>query len=412
MKVVFINKSDTRGGAAVVTLRLVQALRARGVDARMLVAEKNTGHDYVAPAAPDWRLKWSFLADRLPLLLCNGFRRSTLFQVDAALSGLPLHRHPWVQEADAVVLGWVNQGLLSLRGIRRIGRLGKPLLWVMHDMWCMTGVCHHAHRCRSCLDCCGNCPLLGGGAGTCDLSTTLWKRKRRLYNDIDIQFVAVSRWLADRARESSLLGSERVAVVPNAFPEVRDLPARPERPTHIIMVAARLDDPIKGLPLLAEATKAMRRLDSERAGTLHLDLVGEVRDLSRLDDLALPYTLHGTVADKSRLKELYARAGAVVSPSLFETLPGTLVEGQALGALPVAFDRGGQRDIIDHLDTGYLADWDEDPRRAGENLARGLLWALDRAAEPGMAQRLHDSVNRKFAAPAVADAFIHLIQNQ
>lgn len=336
MKVVFINKSDTRGGAAVVTLRLVQALRARGVDARMLVAEKNTGHDYVAPAAPDWRLKWSFLADRLPLLLCNGFRRSTLFQVDAALSGLPLHRHPWVQEADAVVLGWVNQGLLSLRGIRRIGRLGKPLLWVMHDMWCMTGVCHHAHRCRSCLDCCGNCPLLGGGAGTCDLSTTLWKRKRRLYNDIDIQFVAVSRWLADRARESSLLGSERVAVVPNAFPEVRALPARPARPTHIIMVAARLDDPIKGLPLLAEATKAMRRLDSERAGTLHLDLVGEVRDPSRLDDLALPYTLHGTVADKSRLKELYARAGAVVSPSLFETLPGTLVEGQALGALPVA----------------------------------------------------------------------------
>ena len=156
----------------------------------------------------------------------------------------------------------------------------------------------------------------------------------------------------------------------------------------------------------------MRRLDSERAGTLHLDLVGEVRDPSRLDDLALPYTLHGTVADKSRLKELYARAGAVVSPSLFETLPGTLVEGQALGALPVAFDRGGQRDIIDHLDTGYLAEWDEDPRRAGENLARGLLWALDRAAEPGMAQRLHDSVNRKFAAPAVADAFIHLIQNQ
>lgn len=412
MKVVFINKSDTKGGAAVVTLRLVQALRARGVDARMLVAERNTDFDYVALAAPDWRLKWSFLADRLPLLLCNGFRRSTLFQIDAALSGLPLHKHPWVREADAVVLGWVNQGLLSLHGIRRIGQLGKPVLWVMHDMWCMTGVCHHAHRCRSYLDCCGNCPLLGGGAGTRDLSTTLWKRKRSLYHDVDIQFVAVSRWLADRARSSSLLGSERVAVIPNAFPEVGDLPERPSRPTHIIMVAARLDDPIKGLPLLAEATRALHRLDPDRANALHLDLVGEVRDPAQLQDLALPYSLHGTVADKARLKELYARAGAVVSPSLFETLPGTLVEGQALGAVPVAFDRGGQRDIIDHLDTGYLAEWDEDPRRAGENLARGILWALDHAAQPGVAQRLHDSVKRKFAAPAVADAFIHLIENQ
>ena len=39
MKVAIINRSDERGGAAVVSARLMEALRAKGVDARMIVAE-------------------------------------------------------------------------------------------------------------------------------------------------------------------------------------------------------------------------------------------------------------------------------------------------------------------------------------------------------------------------------------
>lgn len=35
-KVVLINHSDTLGGAAIVTFRLMQALRQQGVDARMV----------------------------------------------------------------------------------------------------------------------------------------------------------------------------------------------------------------------------------------------------------------------------------------------------------------------------------------------------------------------------------------
>lgn len=41
-KVVLINHSDTRGGASVVTYRLMQALSRAGVDARMIVMHKGT----------------------------------------------------------------------------------------------------------------------------------------------------------------------------------------------------------------------------------------------------------------------------------------------------------------------------------------------------------------------------------
>ena len=43
MKVVIISRSDDTGGAAIVSLRLMDALRARGVDARMLVCVRHPG---------------------------------------------------------------------------------------------------------------------------------------------------------------------------------------------------------------------------------------------------------------------------------------------------------------------------------------------------------------------------------
>lgn len=413
MRVTFINKSDSLGGAAVVTLRLVEALRGIGVDARLLVAHRATDHEYVAEAAGKWRMKYAFLADRLPLLARNGFSRRTLFSIDAARAGLPLWRHPWVREADIVAPGWINQGMLSLNGIRRLADMGKPVVWTMHDMWCMTGVCHHAHSCRGYMQGCGHCRLLGICASASDLSARVWKRKQKLYSRGGICFVAVSNWLARKAAESSLLGDERVEVIPNAFPVTPAslLPAASATPSgHIMMVAARLDDHVKGMPLLVEATKAICRMDSGAHRRLHLDLVGDIRDTSALSGLALPFTLHGRIADGSRLRQLYGKASAVVSPSLFETLPGTLVEGQDMGAVPVAFDSGGQADIIDHLHTGYLAVKENDARRSGENLAQGILWAVEASASESVRNAMRRSVETRFGAEAVARRYLQLFE--
>ena len=40
MKIVILNTSDSKGGAAIVSLRLMRALCAAGMDARMLVVDR------------------------------------------------------------------------------------------------------------------------------------------------------------------------------------------------------------------------------------------------------------------------------------------------------------------------------------------------------------------------------------
>lgn len=412
MRITFINKSDSLGGAAVVTLRLVEALRAAGADARMLVTHKGSDKEYVALAASHAKIKRDFLADRLPLLLNNGFSRSTLFQIDAARAGVPLYRHPWVTDADAIVLGWINQGVLSLDGIRRLATSGKPLLWTMHDMWPLTGVCHHAYSCRGFERRCGECRLLGRCAAAHDLSHSVWERKRRLYEAADIRFIAVSRWLAERCKASSLLRNASVEIIPNAFPlSGAPLPTAADKEPRLMMVAARLDDPVKGLPLLVKATQRLRALAPQQCRKLHLDLVGELRHAEALNGLAIPYTHHGSITDRTALQRLYARAAAVVSPSLFETLPGTLIEGMEMGAVPVAFDSGGQKDIVDNGTTGFLAPRTGDADTDSAAFADTILGALELARLPDTPQRLRRSVASRFSADAVAHRYLSLIQS-
>ena len=120
-----------------------------------------------------------------------------------------------------------------------------------------------------------------------------------------------------------------------------------------------------------------------------------------LDRLRFHYSYLGRINDRTLLRQLYANAKVVISTSLYETLPGTLIEGQAAGCIPVSFDRGGQRDIIEPKVNGYLAEY-----KNPQSVANGILWAL---SQDNDRRELHEEVKRKFSSEVVADRYINLI---
>lgn len=406
MKITLVNHSDTRGGASVVTLRLMDALRREGADARMIVIHKETSSPYVSKLVPEWRHTIRFLSEHLRIFLHNGFSREHLFKVSIATAGMPLHRHPWIKDADIVALNWINQGMLSFRGIEAIHSMGKPIVWTMHDMWNLTGICHHAGTCDRFKTACGNCPLLRNGKIRDDLSRTTWQRKMRLYSQVPIRFVAVSNWLAQKCRQSPLMSGQKIHVIPNAFP-IEKFPVAPilsrkeaglpEGKKIIVMGAARLDDPIKGLPIAIDALNMLRRDDSVAV------FFGKLRDPAAFDRLHFPFMHIGPISDTDRLQSLYAHASVVLSTSLYETLPGTLIEGMSSGCQPVTFGRGGQSDIVDHLSTGYIAEY----MSAGD-IANGIDQALSLNADR---TRLHDMIASRFSSQTIARRYIELFSD-
>jgi glycosyltransferase involved in cell wall biosynthesis len=403
MKVLLVNHSDSLGGASVVTYRLMLALRDAGVDARMLVSRRSTDNQYVEVAASPRAVKAGFLAEALTNFAgCRS--RANLFKVDSATFGLPLHRHPLVKQADVVILNWVNQGMLSLREIERID---KPVIWTMHDLWCATGVCHHVEQCDSYKRSCGNCPLVTLPYSS-DISHSTFRRKQRLYANKDITFVAVSNWLAERCRESALLHNAHIETIPNAFP-IEQFPldatltraqlGLPEGRKLIVMGAARLDAPIKGFDIAIDALNEFsNRVEAKDAIAV---FYGEIRRPELLDSLRMPHIHLGTISDRTRLASLYAHATAVISTSHYETLPGTLIEGQAAGCFPIAFDRGGQRDIITSPEVGWLAEYPS-AQSIADGISHAMATQIDRTA-------LRQNVITNFSAPAIAKRYIDLI---
>ena len=313
-----------------------------GVDAGMLVVDRQTDSPDVHLASSRAAIRVPFLAERLKIFAANGFNRQDLFKVDTASDGLPLDRHPLVREADVICLNWVNQGMLSLRGLKRLLDLGKPVVWTMHDMWNMTGICHHAGECDGWQSHCGNCPLLGARASKGDLSARVHRRKANIYQgdlmgEGRLHFVPVSNWLAEHARRSSLLAGMPISVIANAFPVPNGMPEHVGGGDkfNIVMGAARLDDPVKGLPILVEATRILAARYPEEASGMRLTTFGTLRDPEALAGVAIEHHHLGRISGEENVRDVYCHGDAVVSTSLYETLPGTLVEGQVYGCVPV-----------------------------------------------------------------------------
>ena len=408
--IVLVCTSDLLGGAAVVTYRLMNALKKLGVKASMLVMNKFSDDPDVHVIGSRLSRKIKFVAERGYIFTHNGFNRADHFKVSVANTGFDISRHPLVKEADAVILSWINQGLLSLADIRRLAATGKRLAWVMHDMWCMTGACHHAQDFHGFKEHCGNCRYFYDEKKEKDLSYKGISRKEALYNSIPgLKFVAVSSWLRDRANDSRLLQGRDLHLIANAFP-AEDFYISPkgiELPDEIdfskkliIMGAARLDDPIKNFPLAVSSLNRLVEMDCRLAEGCQAVFFGDIRDKTYLDDLKMPYVYLGPVSNRSMITELYARSTVVLSTSLFETLPGTIIEGMSAGCTPVTTGNGGQRDIVEHGFTGYITGNDSD------EIASALIVALK---VPFDRRLQHEATKSRFSDEVIAQRFIELL---
>jgi glycosyltransferase involved in cell wall biosynthesis len=269
--------------------------------------------------------------------------------------------------AKLVHLNWVGTSLLR---IEELARLNVPVVWTLHDAWPFTGGCHYTGDCERFKQQCGNCPQLASAVED-DLSRALWRRKQRAFARMDLTVVAPSRWLAQLARQSSLLLGRRVEVIPNGldtdvFKPVDKNAAKAYfgvDPAHpVLLFGARwLTDRRKGGDLLRDA---IARLDFPCT----LLVFGEGDPLLPATALVAVRVL-GNLSDDISLALVYSAADVFVCPSREDNLPNTVAEALACGTPCAAFDVNGLPDMIEHMRTGWLAK----PFDAGD-LAAGIKW--------------------------------------
>lgn len=409
MNVLIINTSEKTGGAAVASNRLMNALNNNGVKARMLVRDKETDEITVSPIGHHWRSQWAFLWERLCIFFHLRFKRKHLFEIDIANAGLDVTKTRYFKEADIIHLEWINQGYLSLKGIRKILDSGKPVVWTMHDMWAATGICHITMDCQRYTSACGHCPYLPGDSSE-DLSSKVFKRKKRILDNHSITFVACSKWLAGQAASSSLFHRQKVLSIPNPIDthlfrkeskvDARNKLGLPPHKKYILFAAQRATNVNKGMNYLVEACAKVVADHPDFKEKVGIVILG-----GHADEFEQSFGMHvyplGYVSDSHKIVDVYNACDVFCLPSLSENLPNTIMEAMACGVPCIGFKVGGIPEEIDHLKNGYVAKY-----RDSGDLAHGIHWILDEADYELLSRNAVDKVAANYSQRSVAMKYI------
>ena len=204
--------------------------------------------------------------------------------------------------------------------------------------------------------------------------------KRRAWAGLNLTIVCPSRWLADCARSSVLLGRQRIEVIPNGLnlQQFRPIDKTSARKHLSITTDDRLIlfgamDPTanarKGFTYLQSALQHLAtRGWNKHTRVIVFGMPGRARP--PLSDFQVQYI--PMLERNEDLVALYSAADVFVAPSLQDNLPNTVMEALACGTPCVSFNIGGMPDLIEHRASGYLA-----TPRDDKSLAEGLAWVLE-----------------------------------
>lgn len=399
MKILIINMSDINGGAARAAYRLNASLIKIGIDSSMIVSNKYS--DDFKVLGPNTKFKKAFNAikntiDQLPLIFYPT-RTKTYFSINWLYSN-NLINYINNLNPDIVHLHWINGGMLRIEDIKKIK---SPIIWSLHDNWAFTGGCHIMWECDKYKLECGKCPILDSKKEN-DLSKKIFKRKIKSYDNInDITIVGLSRWINNCSKDSFLLKNKKHINLPNLIntsvykridkeisKKIWNLPNN--KKLILFGAVSAISDINKGYKELLKALNQLNIVNIE------IVVFGSSEPKEK-DYFKYHVNYLGHLHDDISLVTLYNAVDAMVVPSLQENLSNAIMESLSCGTPVVAFDIGGNSDLIEHKRNGYLA-------KAFDtiDLKDGIEWVLNNKEYEKLSENAIEKVKKEFSEEVVS----------
>lgn len=406
MRVAIVSNSDTQGGAARASFRLMSALVRYGINCSMMVKDKRSCSEHVFENKSKWAWIKGLIYRKISTSLTCFQKTSSCSLHSLNIFGSDLDKIIDRVEPSVVNLHWINFETLS---IRQVAKLKQPVVLTLHDMWAFCGSEHLAK------DTPDAAFRQGYGQGSEDyvsglkLNKYIWKLKKKYWHR-RFRIVAPSNWMATCAKESALFNGWDVSVIPNPLDtrvfrpleqsfcrKVFNLP----KDKKLIGFGAfgGVRDSNKGFDLLEQA---LLSLDDKES--YHCVVFGQ-SNASDSSKLPITATYLGHLSDDTSLSVVYNALDVMVIPSRQENLPQTGTEATACGTPVVAFKTSGLLDVVEHMETGFLAK----PFDTSE-LANGITWCIENNSNGRLSINSKKRAEKLWAYDIVAAQYTQLFE--
>ena len=274
------------------------------------------------------------------------------------LTGFDITKLQEYKEADIIHIHWLNQGFINLKSISKIR---KPIIWTMRDMWAFTGGSHYTMDFEKYED--------------SYLSLLLKKYKKKIFEK-NIQFIAISNWLKNKAKQSDVLKNYDIKTIYNNinindFELIDQVEAKlslniSTKKKILLFGAQNPQSKRKGWNLLLETLKKLNK------DNFYLLIYGNFWSHKILDKIGIEYKSMGFVNDKKFLNLIYCSSDIFLATSIQEAFGKTWAEAMACNIPVICFDNTSTSEIIDHKINGYIVDGFD-----SEKLKDGINWMIE-----------------------------------
>jgi glycosyltransferase involved in cell wall biosynthesis len=376
LKIVQIQYSTTSGGSS--ALRLQKAFIQHGISSLIvsLLKDKHPleGITYLKKRE---RLVAKIGNKMSSILTKQGNKDYGLFSIP--VFGNDISKKPAIKSADIIYVHWVQNGFLSINNIEKIAKLNKPVIFIMHDMWSITGGCHYSFDCEKYTSGCKDCPVFSQTPKN-TLAAIEFSKKLKVFSKYqNLYFVSPSKWLYNCAKQSLLTRDKPVFYIPNILDTTVFKPMDKAIAKHILNIendkrviafgAVSIDSTRKGWPYLQKALEILKHNDD--FDKVIILIFGSDYNMDVANAIPFETKFMGYLNDEYSTSLAYNASDVFIVPSLADNQPTTVQESLSCGTPVVGFNIGGIPDMIIHKENGYLAAY-----KNSEDIATGIKYCL------------------------------------
>ena len=369
-----------RGGAGIVAKTLYENSISQGFDCNLITVSKG---DLRSAANKHPVL---FLLGLIDYFIVRTSTKSILFSLYRRCSILykSLNRK---NKSTIFHLHW-TPGVLSTSDVKNLYISGFKIVWTFHDMWMVTGGCHHAFDCREYESDCNGCPQSRRMFHNEVMKAR--KEKHELLSDCqELRVITPSRWLKDKIVQSGI-DETRISVIPNPVDSKVFCPGtRATARSHfgvavgafvVGFVAANINDPMKNLDGVIENLC----LTQETYPNLSITLLVVGKGKVKVNDNSLNIVYLNEIVSIEDKVFAYRAMDVLVNYSFAESWSLVSAEALSCGIPVVASKIGGVVDVIKDGQNGFLLN--------SEAEIAPILYSL--FSDSLLAQRLGDSARQ------------------
>ena len=397
MRITHIQFSMSSAGSA--AYRLHTAFLAHGIDSSILsLVPPDAGDEKITGLRKRNKMAADF-DQRLQTILIRKYIKPEKGLFSYPILGNDISKHPLVTNSDVIYVHWVLHGFLNLKNFEQLVSLGKPVIFFLHDMWSITGGCHHSFDCEKYTTGCIKCPMFGKDT-VIDWAASEFKKKKDLYSENkNIFFITPSTWLQGCTQKSALTKDKPIFHIPNILDRTIFKPFTKQIAKQILNIdpdetviafgAMALNNPYKGWEYLKSALNILK--SSPELIKVSALIFGSNHSQQLADTIPFKTKFMGYLKDEYTSALVYNAADVFVAPSLADNLPFTVLESLACGTPVTAFRTGGIPDMVIHKKNGYLADYKD-----AEDLAEGIKFCINKKLSGNLAEQFNsDEIIKK-----------------